>query len=79
MSTIIDRIRRKPKARASEKQEWQREIEQYQPHPMPAICWTNVCTCPDVYALTVGPTRPCPVHAHLYNGVTTTNTTGVPA
>lgn len=79
MSTILDRIRRKPKARAAEKQEWQREIEQYRPLPMPAICWTNVCTCPDVYALMVGPTRPCPVHAHLWNGVTTTNKTGVPA
>ena len=72
--SILDRIRRKPKARAAEKQEWQREIEQYRPLPMPTIFSTNVCTCPDVYALLVSPPRPCPVHAHLWNVTTTTNT-----
>lgn len=65
--------------RAAEKREWQREAEQYRPHPMPTIYSTNVCTCPDVYALTVGPRQPCPVHTHLWNGVTTTNTIGVTA
>lgn len=79
MSTILDRIRRKPKTRAAEKQEWQREIEQYRPLPMPVISWANVCTCPDVYALLVGPTRPCPIHAHLWNGVITTNKIRFPA
>lgn len=62
--------------RAAEEQEWRREAEGDWPR-LTTVTHSNVCTCPPVYAALAAPTQPCPVHAYLWNGVTTTNKIGV--
>lgn len=65
--------------RAAEKRAWRREVEREVPHPIPTVYQTNVCTCPPVGGAQVGYPQPCPVHAYLMNGTTTTNRVAVSA